>query len=110
MRSSRSMPVSLSSSYLTLEPIGISTMAVNSLGRCSPGVTSCHACVMIANLVPGTEYLFNQSTGGGRERLPEETMLGRIQFVGWAAGGPPRRAGGPPPVTGHIVLREKAAT
>src|SRR5262249_47901157 len=45
MRSSRSRPVSLSSSYLTLEPIGISMTAVNSAGRCSPGVTSCPECM-----------------------------------------------------------------
>src|SRR5262245_32291306 len=45
MRSRRSIPVSLSSSYLTLEPIGISTTAVNWLGKPSPGVTSCHACI-----------------------------------------------------------------
>src|SRR2546421_41291 len=50
MRSSRNKPVSLSNSYLTLEPIGISMTVVNSLGRCCPGVTSCHAWVMASSL------------------------------------------------------------
>src|SRR5712691_2418145 len=47
MRSNRSIPVCLSNSYLTLDPIGISITAVNCAGNCSPGVTSCQACVMI---------------------------------------------------------------
>src|SRR4051794_3449083 len=46
MRSTRSIPVSLSSSYLTDEPMGISITAVNSAGSPSPGVTSCHACIV----------------------------------------------------------------
>src|SRR5438105_1492455 len=46
MRSRRRRPVSLSNSYLTLDPIGISITDMNSSGRCSPGVTSCQACVI----------------------------------------------------------------
>src|SRR5262245_10302842 len=44
MRSSFSSPVFLSNSYLTLEPVGISTTAINSAGSFSPGVTSCQGC------------------------------------------------------------------
>src|SRR3954451_23679929 len=51
MRSRRSSPVSLSSSYLTLDPMGISMTVVNSAGRCSPGVTSCQAWVDTAFLL-----------------------------------------------------------
>src|SRR5262249_42387583 len=39
-------PVFLSSSYLTLDPMGISTKALNSDGEFSPGVTSCHGWIM----------------------------------------------------------------
>src|SRR6266851_4626646 len=46
MRSSRNRPVSLSSSYLTLDPMGISMTEVNSVGRRAPGVTSCQAWVI----------------------------------------------------------------
>src|SRR5262245_24928447 len=42
----RRRPVSLSSSYLTLEPAGISTTTMNRAGRCSPGTTSCQGCAM----------------------------------------------------------------
>src|SRR5262245_46187686 len=42
----RRRPVSLSSSYLTLEPAGISTTTMNRAGRCSPGTTSCQGWAM----------------------------------------------------------------
>src|SRR5687768_17491919 len=41
MRSTFKSPVSLSSSYLTFEPLGISIRAVNSSGAASPMGTSC---------------------------------------------------------------------
>src|SRR5947209_9496585 len=75
MRSRRSRPVSLSSSYLTLEPIGISMTAVNSAGKCSPGVTSCQACVITQDLSTG------RATGGNRprRRYQERLVILRLQ-------------------------------
>src|SRR5258707_2166537 len=43
MRSTLRRPVSLSSSYLTFEPSGISMTAWKSRGTSGPGETSCHA-------------------------------------------------------------------
>src|SRR3712207_8882504 len=60
-----SIPVSLSSSYFTLDPIGISITDVNCVGRCSPGVTSCQACLM-----GGGSF---QGSGGSAVRLEEHT-------------------------------------
>src|SRR5436190_24392150 len=62
MRSNRSIPVCLSNSYLTLDPIGISITAVNCAGNCSPGVTSCQAWVMIRLSV----LIFRGRQGGFR--------------------------------------------
>lgn len=42
MRSTNIMPVALSSSYLTLEPLGISMTALNMAGASSPMSRSCH--------------------------------------------------------------------
>src|SRR6266478_984721 len=67
MRSNRSIPVCLSNSYLTLDPIGISITAVNCAGNCSPGVTSCQAWVMIRLSV----LIFR----GSHEELP--VLVGR---------------------------------
>src|SRR5208282_1921181 len=57
MRSSRSNPVSLSSSYLTLEPIGISMTAVNLPGKSLPGVTSCQGWVIVGLRGQGSGFL-----------------------------------------------------
>src|SRR5437764_14991098 len=84
MRSKRSRPVFLSSSYLTLEPIGISMTAVNSAGRCSPGVTSCHACVMPkprrrSRLPDGTwSDEHDEVPLGKRDLLPAENTKYRV--------------------------------
>src|SRR5437764_14868021 len=46
MRSTFNRPVSLSSSYFTFEPSGISITAWKSRGSSFPGETSCQACNM----------------------------------------------------------------
>src|SRR5215212_11691259 len=47
IRSTFRSPVSLSSSYLTLEPLGISIRAVNSSGAASPIGTSCQGWAIL---------------------------------------------------------------
>src|SRR5581483_5767178 len=76
MRSSRSRPVPLSSSYLTLEPIGISMTETNSDGRRAPGVTSCQAWVMVA--APGPLEC--------RKRGCSRLHPGRVHAAGQLAG------------------------
>src|SRR5213078_5049030 len=44
-RSTQSRPVRLSSSYLTFEPLGISTIARKCRSTWSPSSTSCHGCI-----------------------------------------------------------------
>src|SRR5208283_4518467 len=46
MRSSLIRPLALSSSYLTLDPNGISMTQSNSCGSLSPGVTSCQGWII----------------------------------------------------------------
>ena len=46
MRSNRSKPLALSSSYFTLEPDGISITLSNSSGSLPPGVTSCQGWII----------------------------------------------------------------
>src|ERR1700733_274683 len=47
MRSTRSSPLFLSSSYLTFDPSGISITALIPYGRSLPGLMSCHAWAMV---------------------------------------------------------------
>src|SRR5215210_1149488 len=61
MRSTFRSPVSLSSSYLTLDPLGISIRAVNSSGASSPIGTSCQGWGILV-----TPFGEGDSTGGPR--------------------------------------------
>src|SRR5215211_5752910 len=62
MRSTFNSPVSLSSSYLTLETLGISIRAVNSSGASSPIGTSCQGWGILVS--PSGEVI------AGRTRRP----------------------------------------
>src|ERR1700733_71049 len=56
MRSTRSSPLFLSSSYLTFDPSGISITALIPYGRSLPGLISCQACVMVSLAVAHRMY------------------------------------------------------
>src|SRR5262249_47046511 len=59
-RSTRRSPVVLSSSYFTLEPIGISMMQLKISGACGPSSTSCQGFIMILLRLPEFPELFRR--------------------------------------------------
>src|SRR5262249_22173395 len=98
--------VFLSSSYLTLDPIGISTNALDSAGKRSPGVTSCHGWVM--KLAPRVSVTPPEARNPGRRgrlllfshfvvRAHRSRRAGQTHNLnrGWKSASASRRLGNP---------------